>query len=85
MVNTREFAMPVRRSLLQREMFCGVPQVGLLFLFCMGVIFVYGLRLYFMLAAIVILFLIMRALSERDPWLIDIVLESIQQKDIFLP
>jgi type IV secretory pathway VirB3-like protein len=85
MVNTHEFARPVRRSLLQREMFLGVPQMGLLLLFVMGVVFVYGFRLYFMLAVIVILFLVMRALSDRDPWLIDAVLESIQQKDVFLP
>jgi type IV secretory pathway VirB3-like protein len=83
MVNTHEFARPVRRSLLQRDMFLGVPQAGLLLLFIMAVVFVYGFQLYFMLAVIVVLFLVMRALSERDPWLIDAVLESIQQKDLF--
>jgi hypothetical protein len=129
MINTHEFARPVRRSLLQREMFCGVPQMGLLLLFIMAVVFIYGLRLWFMIPVIIeaiskcqilklllmksayfailhskiakyardnfkitnfeiisiILFLVMRALSEKDPWLIDIVLESISQKDLFLP
>jgi type IV secretory pathway TrbD component len=85
MVNTHEFARPVRRSLLQREMFCGVPQMGLLLLFIMGIVFIYGLRLWFMIPVIIILFLIMRALSEKDPWLIDMVLESLSQKDLFLP
>jgi type IV secretory pathway VirB3-like protein len=85
MVNTREFSRPARRSLIERNLFLGVPQTGLLFLFCLGVIFVYGLRLYFMLAAVVILYLVMRALTAKDSYLIDITLESLGQKDLYLP
>lgn len=63
----------------------GVPQAGLFMLFLLAVIFVYGLQLYFMIAFIVVLYFVMRALTKKDPWLIDIVLENISQKDVFIP
>jgi type IV secretory pathway VirB3-like protein len=49
------------------------------------VIFIYGLELYVMGFPIAALYLIMRALTKRDPWFIDIVLDNITQKDRFLP
>lgn len=85
MVDTRGFARRVRRSLLQRDLMAGVPQTGLFLLFLMAVVFLYGLRLYFMIIPIVILYLVMRVLTKRDPWLIDIVMDNIMQKDRFLP
>ena len=85
MIDMRPFTRPVHRSLLQRELMGGVPQLGLLLLFMLGVIFIYGLAMYFMLVPIVLLYFIMRHLTKKDPWLIDIVMENIKQKDILLP
>jgi type IV secretory pathway TrbD component len=85
MVNMKPYGRQVRRSLLQRELVAGVPQAGLFLLFLLAVVFMYGLELYFMGVPIVILYLVMRALTGRDPWLIDIVLENISQKDLFIP
>jgi type IV secretory pathway VirB3-like protein len=85
MVDMRPFGKTVHRSLLPRELIAGVPQAGLLILFILAVVFIYGLELYFMIGPIVIFYLVMRAMTKRDPWLIDIVLENIGQKDRFLP
>ena len=85
MVDMREYRQPVHRSLLQRELMGGVPQAGLILLFMLAVIFIYGLRLYFAIIPIVILFFVMRYLTKRDQWLIDIVIENISQKDVLLP
>jgi type IV secretory pathway TrbD component len=85
MIDLRSCARPVHRSLLEREMLAGVPQAGLFILFLLAVVFVYGMRLYFMIAFIVVLYFVMRALTKKDPWLIDIVLENINQKDVFIP
>ena len=85
MVNMKLRARRVRRSLLQRELLAGVPQAGLFLLFILAVVFMYGLELYFMGIPIVILYLVMRALTGRDPWFIDIVLDNIMQKDLFIP
>jgi type IV secretory pathway TrbD component len=81
----QEYSRPVHRSLLQRDLLGGVPQAGLLILFLLAVIFIYGLEMPFMAIPIVLLYFVMRALTKMDAWLIDIVLDNIQQRDIFIP
>ncbi|MDR1909492.1 MAG: VirB3 family type IV secretion system protein [Spirochaetaceae bacterium] len=85
MVDMTPYKRRVRRSLLSRDLAGGVPQTGLLLLFMLAVIFIYGFELYFTIVPIVILYLIMRYLTGKDPWMIDIVIENISQKDVFLP
>jgi type IV secretory pathway VirB3-like protein len=46
---------------------------------------IYGLRLYLAIVPIVLLYFVMRFLTKRDQWFIDIVLENISQKDVLLP
>jgi len=85
MINMSIFSKPVHRSLLQREMIGGIPQAGLLILFILGIIFIYGLRLYFTIVPIALLYFVMRHLTKKDQWFIDIVLDNINQKDKLLP
>lgn len=85
MVDTRAFSLPVHRSLLQRGLAGGVPQAGLLLLLILAVVFVYGLRLYISLVPITLLYFVMRHLTKIDQFMIDIVVENIQQKDRFIP
>jgi type IV secretory pathway VirB3-like protein len=81
----RSYRRKVRRSLLQRELMGGIPQAGLIGLFIMAVMFLYVFAMYIMIIPMVILYFIMRHLTKLDPWLIDIVLDTIQQKDVFIP
>ena len=85
MIDMRPHSQPVRRSLLQREMLGGVPQAGLFLLFFLGLIFIYGLELYFAAIPIVLLYFVMRHLTKKDQWLIDIVMDNIMQKDVLIP
>jgi type IV secretory pathway VirB3-like protein len=85
MVDMSDYKQPVHRSLLQRELLAGVPQVGLLLLFMLGMVFIYGLRLYYTVIPLVLLYFVMRHLTKRDQWFIDIVLDNISQKDVLLP
>ena len=85
MVDMSRYKQHVHRSLLQREMLGGVPQMGLIILLILGLIFVYGLRLYLAIVPIVLLYFVMRHLSKIDPWFIDIVMENIMQKDKYTP
>lgn len=85
MVNMRGCACKVRRSLLPRDLMAGVPTTGLVGIVLLLVIFIYLLKMTFMLVPIVIIYFVMRYLTARDPWMIDIVLENIQQKDVFIP
>jgi type IV secretory pathway TrbD component len=84
MVDMTIYKKPVRRSLLQREMLGGVPQLGLFFLFMLGVVFIYGLRLYISIVPIVLLYFVMRFFTKKDPWFIDIGIDNIMQKDKFI-
>jgi type IV secretory pathway VirB3-like protein len=63
----------------------GIPQTGLIGLFILAVVFLYVFAMYFMVVPIVLLYFIMRHLTKSDPWLIDIVLDNIRQKDVFIP
>ena len=85
MVDMSEYKQKVHRSLLQREMLGGVPQTGLILLIVLGTVFIYGLRLYFMIVPLAVLYIVMRALTRRDQWLIDIVMDNIMQKDKLIP
>jgi len=85
MVNMNPFLQPVHRSLLQREMLGGIPQAGLLLLVFLGVIFIYGLRINFMLIPIILLYFIMRRLTKADQWCIDIILDNVMQKETLIP
>ena len=84
MVDMSEYKQPVHRSLLQREMIGGVPQIGLFLIFMLGIVFVYGLRMYFTIIPLVLIYFVMRHLTKMDSWYIDIVLENIMQKDKYI-
>ena len=85
MVDMRNCSRKVRRSLLQRDLLGGVPTTGIVLILVLSVVFVYVLRMYFMIAFIVILYIVMRHLTQRDPWMIDMTLENIQQQDVYIP
>jgi type IV secretory pathway VirB3-like protein len=63
----------------------GVPTIGLIFVMVLGVVFLYVLKMFFMAVPIIVLYLIMRHLTARDPWMIDIVIDNISQKDVYIP
>ena len=85
MIDMNAFKQPVRRSLIQRELIGGVPQAGIFIIFVFGLIFVYGLRMYFAVIPIALLYFIMRRLTKQDQWFIDILLDNIMQKDKLIP
>ena len=85
MIDMRAYSIKVRRSLLKRDLMAGVPMMGLVFLLILAVVFIYVLNMYFMVAPIIILYIVMRILTNKDPWMIDMLIDNIQQKDIFLP
>jgi type IV secretory pathway VirB3-like protein len=85
MVDTRQFSKLVHRSLLQREMIGGIPQLGLLLLFILGLVFVYGLQMYLAIVPIVLLYFVMRHFTKKDQWFIDILLDNINQKEKLIP
>jgi len=85
MVDMSRFKIPVRRSLLQREMIGGVPQAGMFIVFLFFLVFVYGFRLYFFSVPGALLYFFMRHISKQDPWSVDMLLQNVMQKDKLIP
>jgi type IV secretory pathway VirB3-like protein len=70
---------------MQRDMMGGIPQAGLFLLLALAAIFIYGLGYWYMAAPIAVLYCVMRVMTARDQWMIDIIIENIHQRDIYLP
>lgn len=80
-----DFSVPVHRSLHQRDLIAGVPHLALLALVIFAIITVYMAQLYWFLPVVVVLYVAMRLMTKRDPFLLDIVLQSITQDDYLIP
>jgi len=85
MIDMSQHKKPVHRSLLPREMMAGVPQAGLLGIFMLALIFIYGLGIYVAIIPLALAYLVMRHFSKKDPWLVDNILENLMQKDKLIP
>jgi type IV secretory pathway TrbD component len=85
MVDMSKYKQPVHRSLLPREMIGGIPQAGLFILFALGLLFIYGLRLYLFIVVIALGYFVMRHITKKDQWGIDMGLANIMQKDVYIP
>ena len=85
MIDMNAFKQPFHRSLLIREMVGGIPQAGLLIIFLLGLIFIYGLNMYLAIIPLALLYFIMRHFTKKDQWYIDIVLDNIMQKEKLIP
>jgi type IV secretory pathway VirB3-like protein len=63
----------------------GIPTAGLLLLLILAVVFMYVFGWIWFIVPIVLLYFVMRFLTARDEWMIDMVIENIGQKDIYIP
>jgi type IV secretory pathway VirB3-like protein len=85
MTDMSDYAKKVRRSLLPRDMLGGIPTAGLVLLLVMAVFFLYLFEWIWMIVPIVLLYFVMRHMTKLDEWFIDIILENIQEKDVYIP
>jgi len=83
MVDMTQYRHPVRRSLMDRDLILGVPQTGLLAVFLFVMVFVYTLSMWYMAIPAAILYLVMYFLTKRDPYMVDIFISNLNQKDIY--
>lgn len=80
-----DFSVPVHRSLHQRDLLAGVPHIALLVLLMFGIVTVYMAQLYWFTPVVIVLYIVMRLLTKRDPFLLDIIFISIVQDDYLIP
>jgi len=85
MVDMRGRAKKVHRSLLQRDLMFGVPTAGLVLVVILFMMTVYFFGWVFMTVPIAALYVFMRFFTSKDPWMIDMLIDFVQQKDVFIP
>jgi len=76
-----EYSIPVRRSIIKRDLYAGLPLVPLVLILFVTMFFVFGLEQPAFLLATVALFFFARKITKEDEWLLDIVIFSILQPD----
>ena len=84
-MKVQDFAIPVHRALQQRELLAGIPHMAMLILLVIGIATVYMAQLYWFLPVLIFLYIAMRILSKKDPYLIDVILISLSQDDSYIP
>lgn len=84
-MSVQDYSVTVHRSLLQRDLILKIPPMGMLILLLLGVFVVYELKQYWFAAVIAVLYIVMRVLTKKDPYLIDIIIEHVNQKDYLVP
>jgi len=80
-----EFTAPVYRSMRVRRLILGLPPITFGIFVILTYFTVVFLKIYLFLAISLILWFLARQLTRKDQWLMDIVLFSLKQKDIYTP
>lgn len=84
-MSLRDYSQPVHRSLICRDLIFGIPALGMLILLLIGVFTMYILEQYYFGFILIILYIVMRFLTKKDPYLIEILIKHINQKDFLVP
>jgi type IV secretory pathway VirB3-like protein len=76
-----DFAIPVRRSVIHRDLMLGIPFIPFILLAFVTIFMVFSFQQYAFLVITVALWFILRQITKSDEWLLDIVLSSLLQPD----
>jgi type IV secretory pathway VirB3-like protein len=77
----QDFTVPVHRSIIKRDLFIGLPLIPLIILGFITVLMVFDFNQPAFLVITVILWYILKTITDKDEWLLDIVLTSLLQPD----
>ena len=77
-----DYAIPVHRSLMQVDMLFGIGTKAAIILLIVTVVMIQITGAWFLLVSAALFFL-MRILAKNDPYLLDILFDSVLQQDIY--
>lgn len=80
-----DYSWKVHRSLLRRDLVAGVSRTTFAIIIALTVYMVFGVRQYWFAAVAVILYLIVRALTKSDEYLVEIILDALMLPDDLYP
>jgi type IV secretory pathway VirB3-like protein len=76
-----DFAIPVRRSVIHRDLMLGIPFIPFVLLAFVTIFMVFSFQQYVFLIITAASWFILRQITKSDEWLLDIVLSSLLQPD----
>jgi len=76
-----DFAIPVRRSVIHRDLMLGIPFIPFILLAFITIFMVFSFQQYVFLVITVASWFVLRQITKSDEWLLDIVLSSLLQPD----
>jgi type IV secretory pathway VirB3-like protein len=77
----QDYAIPVRRSIIHRDLMLGIPFIPLLCLGFVTIMLVLTFGQIAFLVITVISWFILKQITKHDEWLLDIVITSLLQPD----
>jgi type IV secretory pathway VirB3-like protein len=77
----QDYAIPVHRSIIHRDLWIGVPLLPLVLLGFITIVIVFNFGQPAFLVITVILWYILKIITKNDEWLLDIIIASLLQPD----
>jgi len=76
-----DYAIPVRRSIIHRDLWLGIPFIPLMTLGFVTILMVFTFGQFAFLVITVIAWFALKQITKHDEWLLDIVMTSLLQPD----
>jgi len=76
-----DYAIPVRRSIIHRDLWLGIPFIPLMILGFTTILMVFTFGQIAFLVVTVISWFALKHITKQDEWLLDIVVTSLLQPD----
>ncbi|MCL2763246.1 MAG: VirB3 family type IV secretion system protein [Treponema sp.] len=76
-----DYAIPVRRSIIHRDLWLGIPFIPLMALGFATILMVFTFGQVAFLVITVIAWFVLKQITKKDEWLLDIILTSLLQPD----
>ena len=80
-----DYSWKVHRSLLRRDLVAGVSRLTFAIIISLTVYMVFGVRQYWFVAVSVVIYLVVRALTKSDEYLVEIILDALLLPDDLYP
>ena len=80
-----DYSWKVHRSLLRRDLVAGVSRITFAIIIALTVYMVFGVRQYWFAAVAAVIYLVVRALTKSDEYLVEIILDALLLPDDLYP
>jgi type IV secretory pathway VirB3-like protein len=77
----QDYAIPVRRSIIHRDLWLGIPFIPLLTLGFVTILMVFTFGQFAFLVITVVAWFVLNQITKQDEWLLDIVMTALLQPD----